>query len=62
MPLGGIPSAFSGNYVQKIYVAYYGRPADPAGHAYWSARLTRLKYDAEGAQVIPLPKRKGRHV
>ena len=30
--------------------------------AYWSARLTRLKYDAEGARVIPLPRRKGRHV
>ena len=30
--------------------------------AYWSARLTRLKYDAEGARVTPLPKRKGRHV
>ncbi len=30
--------------------------------AYWSARLTRLKYDAEGARVTPLPTKKGRHV
>jgi DNA-binding transcriptional ArsR family regulator len=32
--------------------------------AYWSARLTRLKYAAEGALVTPLPvgKKKGRHV
>jgi DNA-binding transcriptional ArsR family regulator len=31
--------------------------------AYWSARLTRLKYAAEGAAVTPLPQRKkGRHV
>lgn len=29
--------------------------------AYFAARLTRLKFDAEGAEVIPLPKRsKGR--
>lgn len=25
--------------------------------AYWAARLTRLKYDAEGAEVTALPKR-----
>ena len=25
--------------------------------AYWAARLTRLKYDAEGAEVRPLPRR-----
>lgn len=24
--------------------------------AYWAARLTRLKYRAEGAEVVPLPK------
>jgi DNA-binding transcriptional ArsR family regulator len=29
--------------------------------AYWSARLTRLKYSAEGADVTPLKPRKGRH-
>ena len=30
--------------------------------AYWAARLTRLKYSAEGAEVTPLPnKRKERH-
>ena len=25
--------------VQKIYVAYYGRPADPAGLQYWAGQL-----------------------
>jgi DNA-binding transcriptional ArsR family regulator len=30
--------------------------------AYWAARLTRLKYDSEGAHVVPFPapKKKGR--
>lgn len=30
--------------------------------AYWAARLTRLKYDSEGARVVPFPtaKKKGR--
>jgi DNA-binding transcriptional ArsR family regulator len=28
--------------------------------AYWSARLTRLKYSAEGAEVTPLSPRKGK--
>lgn len=30
--------------------------------AYWAARLTRLKYDSEGARVLPFPtpKKKGR--
>jgi len=46
VPLGGLPSAYSANYVQKVYVAYYGRPADPVGHAYWSARM-----DAEGQSL-----------
>ncbi|QTR44950.1 hypothetical protein J9253_13115 [Thiothrix litoralis] len=27
------------NQVQDIYIAYYGRPADPEGLAYWAARL-----------------------
>jgi hypothetical protein len=34
---------YSRVYVQKAYVAYYGRPADPAGLDYWAARM-----DAEG--------------
>lgn len=29
--------------------------------AFWAARLTRLKYDAEGAEVKPLKKRERRH-
>jgi predicted transcriptional regulator len=28
--------------------------------AYWASRLTRLKYAAEGAEVLPLPPRKDR--
>ena len=36
-------SDYSRNFVQTAYGAYYGRPADPAGHAYWAARM-----DAEG--------------
>jgi uncharacterized protein YkwD len=36
----------SRDYVQKAYVAYYGRPADPAGQAYWAARM-----DAEGGSL-----------
>ncbi|MEF3168409.1 MAG: DUF4214 domain-containing protein [Deltaproteobacteria bacterium] len=36
--------------VQKIYIAYYGRPADPDGQDYWTARLA----DANGdlSQII----------
>ena len=25
--------------IQKAYIAYYGRPADPAGLKYWTGRL-----------------------
>jgi hypothetical protein len=41
-----ISSAYSRSYVQKAYVAYYGRPADPAGLAYWAVRM-----DAEGQSL-----------
>ncbi|WP_158070073.1 DUF4214 domain-containing protein [Motiliproteus sp. MSK22-1] len=36
--------------VQKMYVAYYGRPADPAGMAHWQTLLDRNKtnYTFEG--------------
>lgn len=30
---------------QGIYIAYYGRPADPAGAAYWEARVEREGLD-----------------
>jgi len=43
--------AFTGStgafdYVQKAYVAYYGRPADPPGQGYWAGRV-----DAEGGSI-----------
>jgi hypothetical protein len=44
--VAGLASAFSLDYVQKAYVAYYGRPADPAGQAYWAARM-----DAAGGSL-----------
>jgi uncharacterized protein YkwD len=39
-------SSYSLDYVQKAYVAYYGRPADPSGQAYWAGRM-----DAEGGSL-----------
>ena len=39
-------SAFSRNAVQRAYVAYYGRPADPGGLTYWATRM-----DAEGQSL-----------
>ena len=42
----GAGSPYSSEWVQKAYVAYYGRPADPAGLAYWSTRM-----DNEGGSL-----------
>lgn len=28
--------------VQQMYVAYYGRPGDPTGVAYWAGRLAEV--------------------
>jgi len=42
----GSGSTYSRNYVQKAYVAYYGRPADPGGLSYWAGRM-----DAEGQSL-----------
>lgn len=39
-------TAYSYDYIQKVYVAYYGRPADPAGQAYWAGQM-----DAEGQSI-----------
>jgi|GEM_PF-3528389 len=39
--------ATSENFVQQLYVAYYGRPADSAGLQYWADRA-----DAEGQGAI----------
>jgi len=44
-PLGA-GSDYSRNYVQKAYVAYYGRPGDPGGQGYWASRM-----DAEGGSL-----------
>jgi len=37
----GAGSDYSRNYVQKAYVAYYGRPAEPDGLGYWADRMDR---------------------
>jgi len=42
----GAGSTYSRDYVQKAYVAYYGRPADPPGQTYWATRM-----DAEGGSL-----------
>ncbi len=42
----GAGSDYSRDYVQKAYVAYYGRPADPSGQSYWAGRM-----DAEGQSL-----------
>lgn len=31
--------------IQKAYIAYYGRPADPSGLDYWNSRLNETKGD-----------------
>jgi hypothetical protein len=41
-----IAGAYSWDYVEKAYVAYYGRPGDPAGLAYWATRT-----DNEGGSI-----------
>jgi hypothetical protein len=42
----GTGSTYSRDYVQKAYVAYYGRPGDPPGQTYWATRM-----DAEGGSL-----------
>ena len=39
-------SAYANEYVQKSYVSYYGRAADPAGLAFWAGRM-----DSEGGSL-----------
>lgn len=52
VPTGGaglppeLGSAAAREAVQKAYIAYYGRPADPQGLNYWAQRL-----DAEGGNL-----------
>ena len=45
----GAGSAGANEWVQKTYVAYYGRPADPAGLAYWAQRM-----DSEGGSLASI--------
>lgn len=42
----GAGSARANEWVQKAFVAYYGRPADPAGLGYWANRM-----DQEGGSL-----------
>jgi hypothetical protein len=42
-------SAFANEYLQKSYVAYYGRAADPPGLAYWATRM-----DQEGGSLASI--------
>ena len=39
--LPAYPPVTANDWVQEAYVAYYGRPADDFGLAYWAYRLTR---------------------
>ena len=45
-PVPGPGSAYARDYVQRAYIAYYGRPADPGGLNYWAARM-----DAAGGSI-----------
>jgi len=36
------------NTIQSLYVAYYGRPADPAGLEYWASLLDQSEGDLSG--------------
>ena len=41
-----MPTSTSLEQVQALYVAYYGRPAEPGGRDYWATRL-----DANGGDL-----------
>jgi len=45
----GAGSANANLWVQKVYVAYYGRPADPPGLAFWAAKM-----DTEGGSLTSI--------
>ncbi|MED5500564.1 MAG: DUF4214 domain-containing protein [Pseudomonadota bacterium] len=47
MEINRMASQASLDFVQSLYVAYYGRPADSAGQTYWAERA-----DAEGQGAI----------
>ncbi|MFZ6658738.1 DUF4214 domain-containing protein, partial [Undibacterium sp. TJN19] len=39
--------------IQKLYIAYFNRPADPLGLAYWVASNSSLKDIAQSFSVQP---------
>ncbi len=45
-------SASSKEIIQKMYVAYYGRPADPAGQEYWGSVLDEAIQTGGGIESI----------
>ena len=45
----GAGSARANEWVQRAFVAYYGRPADPGGLAYWADRM-----DQEGGSLASI--------
>jgi len=36
------------NIIQSLYVAYYGRPADPQGLEFWATLLDKSEGDLNG--------------
>ena len=44
-----VGSAYAYNNAQQVFVAYYGRPGDPEGLAYWAGRS-----DAEGGSLAAI--------
>jgi hypothetical protein len=38
------------NFVQDLYIAYYGRPADPLGLSYWATQIDNANGDT--SQVV----------
>ena len=52
------------NTIQSLYVAYYGRPADPAGLEFWANLLDQAEGDLSGiinafGTVIPPENNRG---
>lgn len=51
-----MPTTSSLEYIQLMYIGYYGRPADPGGLTHWAGRLDAAGYTADDwANNIPFP-------